>query len=375
MSGIYIHIPFCRKACHYCNFHFSTSLKGKEPVLQAILKEIDVRKDFLNRKNIKSIYLGGGTPSVLSPSELGSILDKLAQHYTWDQSCEITIEANPDDINTEDVAAWQHIGINRVSLGIQSFDQSDLEYMNRSHNYLQAETALNILLDGGLHNLSTDLIYGSPTTTDDILMANMTTIVKYKIPHISVYGLTVEENTPLHHLIRRKKLPNINEVHQQHQFEIVMDYLAETGYHQYEISNYALPGHESKHNSSYWHGIPYLGIGPGAHGYDGGHFRYWNVSHNLKYVQALNEDLDFSESEELTQKDLYNEFVMTQLRLAKGISLSEIEHRFPEYHKSFSENLNQQHQEKTVVIRNNALQLTEKGKLIADRVTLHFFIL
>ena len=311
MAGIYIHIPFCRQACYYCNFHFSTSHKQMPQMLAAIAFEIEQRKNYLHEP-VETIYFGGGTPSLLTIYDLQFIIDKLRQNFVIEENAEITLETNPDDIDEKKLSAWKSIGINRLSIGIQSFADADLRWMNRAHNSQQAIKSLQ-LATKYFNNISIDLIYGSPVLTDEQWIKNIDTALSFNIPHLSCYALTVEEKTALALMIEKHKKENIDAEKQARHFKILLKRLPAAGFEQYEISNFAKHGFRSRHNSSYWNGKNYLGIGPSAHSYNG-KFRRWNIANNALYINAVKNNLIYFEEEKLTEIQKLNEFIMTHLR-------------------------------------------------------------
>jgi len=326
MSGIYIHIPFCRKACHYCNFHFSTQIEQIDTFVNTLVKEIEIQKDYLNEK-VETLYFGGGTPSLLSAEQVDQILNTIHKYYSIKADFEFTLEANPDDIDFTKTKMWATKGINRLSIGIQSFQEEALVWMNRVHNTQQSHNAIRFAQDAGILNLSTDLIYGTPHLSDKDLLKDIEILHQYKIPHISCYALTVEEKTALHHLIQQNKIENIDAEKQARHFEIVVDSLTKLGFEHYEISNFALPGYRSMHNSSYWKGKPYLGLGPSAHSFNIDS-RQWNIANNTLYLKSLEENKVPFEIEHLEIVTQYNEYMMITLRLQEGFSLTEIKKRF-----------------------------------------------
>lgn len=375
MAGIYIHIPFCKQACTYCNFHFSTQMHQKESFLTALKNEISSDDHFINRKEIiETIYFGGGTPSLLSNDEIRDVLFALQKEFIISSDAEITLEANPDDINDEIVKNWISSGINRLSVGIQSFDAVELKWMNRAHDGKQAIDCIQILQDSGLTNFSVDLIFGGPYLSNQSLEKSIRIISDYKIPHISCYALTLEEKTALHHLVKSKKSPPISNEKQAEQFIITMKRLAEEGYEQYEISNYAKPKMRSKHNSSYWKGNPYWGFGPSAHSFNGTNTRRWNVSNNSKFINNWLTQLPIAEVEILTDIQQLNEYIMTSIRTMDGIDLNLIEKRFGAEKKTKieSESKNFILSEKMIITPTHII-LTEKGKLFADAITASLF--
>jgi oxygen-independent coproporphyrinogen-3 oxidase len=374
MAGIYIHIPFCRKACHYCNFHFSTSLHHTSEVIQAIEKEIELRADEINEP-VGTIYFGGGTPSLLETADIQRLLRKIEQRFTLDKEVEITLEANPDDITTEKAKIWKNLGINRFSIGVQSFCDDYLIWMNRAHDASQSLSAIKIIRDAGFDNFSIDLIYGTPGQTAAGWKQDLQTAIDLKIPHLSCYALTVEEKTALDYLIQKGEKQEINPDEQAERFLVLMEQTAAAGYLHYEISNFALPGMESKHNSAYWEGIPYLGIGPSAHSFDG-NTRKWNVSNNIKYVTAItNNQLPF-EAEILSDKDKFNEYCMTAIRRSKGIEKNKIQTLGGADSIATITRLIHPYIESEKVIEDEcAWKLTNEGKFFADGIAASLFIL
>ena len=373
MAGIYIHIPFCKQACHYCNFHFSTSLKLQNDFLDALLKEIALRNDYIEGEKVDTIYFGGGTPSLLTPEQLARIMLALYKTFNISPLAEITFEANPDDIDELSLITWKQNGINRLSVGIQSFFKEDLEWMNRAHNEIQALGCINLARDEGFDNMSIDLIYGTPALTDERWMHNMQTAVDLHVPHLSCYALTVEPGTALDAMTKKKKALPVNNEDQARQFLMMTDFLASNGYEHYEISNFSLPGMRSRHNSSYWSGKKYLGLGPSAHSFNGAS-RQWNVANNALYIKSLdNNQLPF-EQEVLTNSQQFNEYIMTSLRTIEG---ADIEFAKQKFGKASTDDL----------IRNSTkfiergwmtnvsdrLVLTKEGKLFADGIAAELF--
>jgi oxygen-independent coproporphyrinogen III oxidase len=328
MAGIYIHIPFCRKACNYCNFHFSTSTKLQKDFTDALLKEISLQKNYLF-EHVATVYFGGGTPSILPSEDIDSILKKLKDTFQVDVDAEITLEANPDDITATKLAEWKAIGINRLSIGIQSFFEEDLRWMNRAHNAKQAVECIELAQQSGFDNLTIDLIYGTPSLTDEHWKYNVQKAIELNIPHLSCYALTVEPRTALEKMIEQKKIENVNTEKQARHFEMLMQWIQLAGYEHYEISNFAKPGFKSKHNSSYWQGKSYLGLGPSAHSFNGSS-RQWNVANNALYIQSLNKGAVPFEIEVLTKEQQLNEYIMTSLRTMEGLSLKKVTDEFGE---------------------------------------------
>jgi oxygen-independent coproporphyrinogen-3 oxidase len=372
MAGLYIHIPFCRKACNYCNFHFSTSLNQVNEMVSSIAKEMEMRSEEIDEE-INTIYFGGGTPSLLPIGLLERLMNMARMHYNINDQAEITLEANPDDIDLEKAEAWKSLGINRFSIGIQSFEDENLKWMNRAHNAKQSITAIDIIKQTGFQNYSIDLIYGTPGQSMEGWVKDLQTAFELGVPHLSCYALTVEEKTALNSLIQRGELLGVNQDEQADRFEILMQLSTEAGYHHYEISNFALPGYESKHNSAYWEGTVYLGFGPSAHSFDGAK-RKWNISNNNAYIKSLANHLLPSKEETLSKKDVLNEYIMTALRQSKGIEkkillqkggqtcLNEITNLITPYLNS-----------KKVVEDENGWRLTNHGKFFADGIAATLF--
>ncbi len=327
MAGIYIHVPFCKQACHYCDFHFSTSLKNKAALIDALLLELEQRSDYLKTKEIQTIYFGGGTPSLLETEEIQQVLSKIRSLFDVDQNAEITLEANPDDLTISKIKSLKAAGINRLSIGIQSFYDEDLTDMNRAHNAEEAKVVVRNCLDQGFEHLSIDLIYGGTTLSDEHWIHNLETAFNSGINHLSAYSLTVEPKTALSNFIEKgKKAPLEDEKSIRH-FEILKSMAKEHGFEHYEISNLAKPGHYSTHNTNYWKGEPYLGIGPSAHSFNG-NSRQWNVRNNSQYINKIAEGFGYFEQEQLSASDQYNEYMMTALRTTWGVDFNRIQERF-----------------------------------------------
>jgi oxygen-independent coproporphyrinogen-3 oxidase len=372
MSGIYIHIPFCKKACHYCNFHFSTSLMLKDEMVDAICKEITLRHEYLKEKTVQSIYFGGGTPSLLDQKDMSKIMEHLSQYYHWTKDAEITLEANPDDLNKNKIQMLKDQGINRLSIGVQSFFDIDLLWMNRAHHSQEALKAIQLAQDEGIHNITIDLIYGSPTTTMVMWEENVAKALSLKIPHISSYCLTVEDKTALHHQVKTGKSLEPDPEKSNQQFAHLIDTLVNSGFDHYEISNFGIPGHHAVHNTNYWKGVPYLGLGPSAHSYDGSS-RSWNLAHNKKYIDLIQAGSLPLETETLHQRERYNEYIMTGLRTMWGVSAPIIQEIGPEYFRYFSDLISAQIQNGMISQVDDTYTLTQAGKFYADRVAMELF--
>lgn len=375
MAGIYIHIPFCKQACHYCNFHFTTSLLRKNELITALLNEIELRRSYFDNETIETIYFGGGTPSLLSPTELKSIMEKLRSTFSFSNLPEITLEANPDDITEEKLNQWKESAINRLSIGVQSFFEEDLQWMNRAHTANQAHQCIELALKTDFNNLTIDLIYGTPTLSDQKWKENVATAVSYNIPHLSCYALTVEPRTPLQKLIALNKTMDVNPDTQANQFLLLMDWLGHAGYEHYEISNFAKPGFRSKHNSSYWQGKKYAGFGPSAHSYNGLE-RSWNIANNNIYINSINEGVLKTDMEILTSTQRLNEYIMTSLRTIEGMDLNKIETGwgFAES-KRLENDLKKFVDAGMIILNNSTVRLTNEGKLMADGIASELFMI
>jgi oxygen-independent coproporphyrinogen-3 oxidase len=378
MSGIYIHIPFCKQACHYCDFHFSTSIKKKDEMVLALAKELQLRKDEFQFdaefQCIETIYFGGGTPSVLNVEDVRLLIDTVRQNYPVSQNPEITLEANPDDLSEENLKAFAAIGINRLSIGIQSFFEEDLELMHRAHNSAQAKKCLE-LATRYFDNISLDLIYGIPGMTNERWQQNIETALSFGIPHISSYALTVEPKTALNKLIQTGKVAAPKDEVAQEHFMILVETLEAKGFLHYELSNFGKENYFSRNNSAYWLGKKYIGIGPSAHSYDG-ISRSWNVANNTLYLKAIQKDELPHETEILTPEDRYNEYIMTGLRTIWGVSLVRIEQEFGTDYLNY---LKQQSQkfinDDLLVITDGILKPTLKGKFLTDGIASDLFYL
>ncbi len=374
MPGIYVHIPFCKQACSYCNFHFSTSLRTKEDVLDAINKEIDLRQDYLADRSIDTLYFGGGTPSLLTADEINRIVTNLARYFSLSENMEITLEANPDDLTQEKLISLLDTPINRLSIGIQSFREEGLQLMNRAHAAYEGAQAIEASQQVGFTNITIDLIYGSPTLSDELWLANLQTAYSLGIPHISAYCLTVEPGTALNHWIEKGKVQNVDNEQAARQFQILMAEMDQNGYDHYEISNFCKPGHIARHNTAYWQHIPYLGLGPGAHSFNGTS-RQWNVANNVKYAKSIvEEELISYEKEELSLTDQFNEYLLTSLRTKWGCQLATLSQHFPEqYTKSFQQTASRLEAKGLLEQQNGHITLTQQGTLLADQVIAELF--
>jgi len=340
----------------------------------ALLNEMERRSDYLGASTVETVYLGGGTPSLLDPAELHLILDRLQTRFAVGPGVEITLEANPDDMtDRQKIKAWRSAGINRLSIGIQSFYDADLRWMNRAHNAAQAVESIRLAKEEGFDKFSIDLIYGGPTLPDDHWQHNVAEAIRHQVPHLSCYALTVEPRTALYSMIRGHKRADVNPDHQARQLLLLMDWMDQAGYEHYEISNFALPGHRSRHNSAYWQGVPYLGLGPSAHSYDG-RSREWNISNNAQYIAALaGGTLPVAEKELLTPVQQLNEYIMISLRTMEGVDLATVNRRFGSGAADELERRAQRHIQSGMMIRTERLVLTKEGKLLADGIAADLF--
>ncbi len=372
MSGIYLHIPFCKQACHYCNFHFTTSLHQKNELVAALVMEIQMQKDFFPGETINTIYFGGGTPSLLLIDDCRLLIDAIHQNFNVAFDAEITLEANPDDIDAEKLSGWKQSGINRLSIGVQSFYEEELKWMNRAHTAEQAMANLQLAM-AAFANITIDLIYGSALLTDEMWEQNVKTAIKYGIPHLSCYALTVEEKTPLHKLMRLNNTKPVDTDKQASQFLLLMQWLRGAGYEHYEVSNFAKPGFRSRHNSSYWKGDQYLGIGPSAHSFNG-YTRQWNVANNQQYISSIMAGILPNECEVLTQANQLNEYIMISLRTKEGMDLQAIEKKWGAEKLAVIKKQLRPYLQNGLTIQNGSLvQLTDVGFLKADGIASDLF--
>lgn len=380
MAGIYIHIPFCRSKCIYCNF-YSIAVKDKTALarykndfLYTLYKEIELRKNYLDNENIKTIYFGGGTPSILSAKEIESIIINIKKYHIVDDDAEITLEANPDTISYEKLKDFKNIGINRLSIGIQSFNDVDLKYLNRIHDSKKAIQAIENAKKADFKNFSIDLIYGIPTLNNKSWESNLQKTFDFQIPHISAYSLTVEPQTPLSHLIKLKKIQSVDDVQSIEHFSILSKMMKENNYQHYEISNFCKKPHYSKHNTSYWLGEKYLGLGPSAHSYNK-ISRQWNLRSIKEYVENINDNKPYFEIEKLSVSQKYNEYILVSLRTMWGIDLNFIKDNFDEkFNENFLTQIKKHIKTDHIILKNDHIFLTEKGKLFTDAITSDLFV-
>jgi len=379
MAGIYIHIPFCKQACYYCDFHFSTSLKKKVEMLNAIKKELLLRKQDVGLEKIDTIYFGGGTPSLLSIEELRLLIATIYENYSVDENPEITLEANPDDLSTQKIKELADSPINRLSIGIQSFFDDDLKFMNRAHTAEESKKCLTEAIKL-FDNISIDLIYGIPNMSNKKWLTNLKMAFKFGVPHISSYALTVEEKTALYSFIKKGEIPPIDEDLALQHFNTLVSATEKQGFIHYEISNFGKPNYFSKHNTSYWLGEKYIGVGPSAHSFNG-YERAWNVSNNAKYINALQENKLPSETEKLSVHNRFNECVMTGLRTIWGVSLQKIETEFGAlFLEQLKKNAEPYLKKGLLEVQLNSfsgstLVTTKKGKFLADGIASDLFII
>lgn len=373
MAGIYFHIPFCRKKCRYCNFYSVASKQQRERFVEALLKEVELSSSYLGGETIETVYFGGGTPSQLEPSTINMVFDALAGCHSLSPESEITLEANPDDVTPAWLDELGKTPVNRLSLGVQSFFDDDLAFLGRAHDAAQAMRAVNLIREAGYHNLGIDLIYGIPNLTDRKWLENLDRFLSFGLPHLSAYALTVEAGTPLARKMAKGDMAGPGEEETAVQFEMMMQFMEQAGYIHYEISNFAREGYFSRHNTSYWKGIKYLGLGPSAHSYDG-ISRQWNLPDVSIYIRSVMAGNVPFEKEILSLPDLYNEYVMTSLRTLWGIDLGHVESRFGKSFASHLENHARKYlQQQYLSLAGNRLTLTFCGKLFADRVAMDLF--
>ena len=374
MSGIYIHIPFCRQACTYCDFHFSTSTQTVDAMIVSIEQEIILRKNYLEDEIVQTIYFGGGTPSLIDTHLIKSLLDVVHREYNVNPGTEITLEANPDDLTEEKSEGLIQAGINRLSIGIQSFSDDDLKFMNRAHDSGQALSAVKNARQAGFKNISIDLIYGIQQSSAEQWEKNLDVALNLGVEHLSCYALTIEPRTALADMIRKKKAAPTDDEKTALDFELLMKRAGEVGFEHYEISNFARDQKYSRHNTSYWQRKKYLGVGPSAHSYNGDS-RQWNVSNNQQYIRSLKENIIPFEIEELSESNKFNEYILTSLRTMWGIDISLMEKEFSHLRK---EELLGQIQnfikEGMIMPAGNNFILTNEGKFFADRVAREMFI-
>ena len=374
MSSIYIHIPFCKQACHYCDFHFSTSMGKKEAMIQALIRELELRKEEFQDEIVDCIYFGGGTPSVLETYEIEQLIEAVYTHYQVSDDPEITLEANPDDLSEEKIEALYNSPINRLSIGVQSFFEEDLKLMNRAHNATEAVDSIT-LSRKRFQNISLDLIYGIPEMSNARWIENIEQALALGVPHISAYALTVEPKPALEKFIKNEIISPVKDEVAQAHHTILVERLEAEGYQNYEFSNFGKPGTFSRNNTAYWEGKKYIGIGPGAHSYNGKR-RAWNISNNPKYIKSITQDQLPQDVEALTPTDQYNEYVMTRLRTQQGVSLKEVQTLFGEKMYTYLLQQAQSHIENHLLFQEeDSMYVTKKGKFLSDGIAADLFML
>ena len=374
MSGIYIHIPYCKQACHYCDFHFSTSMKTKNEMIDCIVKEMDIRKSEFSKK-IDSVYIGGGTPSVMTNLELETIFNGLEKKISISDIKEITIEINPEDLINEKLEFYYEIGINRLSIGIQSMNNNILKWMNRIHNKNQIINGLNTVKEIGYENISLDFIYGTPKNLTRDYKAELLEILKFNPTHLSCYHLTIEDGTYFGHLEKKRKIKRIEDDVSQKEFQWISEKLKSKNYQHYEISNFALQGKQSFHNSNYWNQSSYIGLGPGAHSFRNS-TRRWNISNNRLYIKNIKAGVPYFEQEVLSPYDLVNEKIMLGLRTLNGLDKNYIFSIVPQSIKDEIESkLNTFLKDEILISTNNIISMNPEKWLLSEYVSRELFIL
>jgi oxygen-independent coproporphyrinogen-3 oxidase len=372
---LYVHVPFCKQACHYCDFHFSTQVSYKERMVDAMAKEVGMKSEYLSEKSLETVYFGGGTPSLLTAKDLDNLLTAFHRHFDLSSVREFTLEANPDDISKENLILWKSLGISRISLGIQTFNEAFLKFMNRAHSGKQGVKALDLLMDGGFETSSADLIYAKTgyrldkSRQAEILKEDMKIFGRYPLQHVSAYHLTIEEGT----VFSKWKLAAITEDYSVDQYEIVTAGLGALGFEQYEVSNFARNENYAVHNTAYWQGHEYLGIGPSAHSYDG-NSRQWNVAHNHKYMQGIEAGTNYFEKEILSDKEKLNDYLLTGLRTKWGVSLKEISRIYKDVPAEFRDTLAQFLSEGILERSEDRITIHPASRLLSDRIAAELFV-
>lgn len=374
MSSLYIHIPYCKKLCYYCDFHFSVNLKTKQDFITALCNELEIQKDFLKSNILDTIYFGGGTPSVLSKNDIKTIFSQIEKFWKISPTAEITFECNPDDLTETYLSELYSLGINRLSIGIQSFFDTDLQVLNRRHTSEEAIQCIQTAQKVGFTNISIDLMYGLPQQTIEHWKKNLDIVSQFNIQHISCYALTVEKNTALAHFVKQGKIKVLSDEAYIDFYTYLLKWSTIQGIEQYELSNFAKTGYNSKHNSNYWSGLPYLGIGPSAHSFNGTQ-RFWNISHNQKYIDSLVKHSLHQESEILSEKEICNEYIMTSLRTTQGIQIAKIKKLMDsnEYVK-FQKTTLKLAQTNLVEISDSYVRCTSEGFMVSDMIITELFI-
>ncbi|TLX77117.1 radical SAM family heme chaperone HemW [Labilibacter sediminis] len=374
MAGIYIHVPYCIQKCGYCDFYSIIRLTSKEDFVATLIKEIEIRKSALVKEGIQTIYFGGGTPSLLSIDELGRIYKALKEHFDISNVQEVTIEVNPDDVTHDFLKSLKNIGFNRLSMGVQSFNNKILAFMNRRHSADQAKNAVQIAKQAGFNNISIDLIYGIPNMSMECWRDSIDQTIDMDVQHISAYHLTFEPDTPFFTKLKRNEIQEIKDDDSLQQYNLLVKRLTEAGFIDYEISNFSKPSLESQHNSNYWKGNNYLGLGPSAHSFIN-QVRSWNVSDLNEYISLVNNAKNFSEQEELSFKDIYNETIMLGLRTRKGVDLKQLKHDGnPEILSHFSKELKINMAAGNVYEQEGFIRISDDKKFLTDKIISNFFI-
>ncbi len=373
---LYFHIPFCKQACHYCDFYFSTNQDLKNKLVASICKEIAIQKDYLKSKKIETIYFGGGTPSLLTQIELNSIFEALIIYYDLSNLKEITFEANPDDVSKENIRIWREFGINRISLGVQTFSDTILKYMNRSHNGLEAKNAILTLQSEGIQNISIDLIYSifdiEGKVSEHILRSDLSNALSYNLPHISAYSLTIEENTVFGKWAKKDKIIPLNEDSSAIHYEILVSSLSNHGYEQYEVSNFAKNNQYAIHNSSYWQNHEYLGFGPSAHSYNL-LSRQANIANNNKYIKCIENDSQFFEIENLSDIDRANDLILCGLRTKWGVDLKNISQIVGDFSPSTWDKINNYRKNGQILLKDDIITISDSGRIFSDKIASDLF--
>nr|VFK78384.1 MAG: oxygen-independent coproporphyrinogen-3 oxidase [Candidatus Kentron sp. SD] len=375
MTGLYIHIPFCRRLCYYCDFHFSLSLRDKDEMLAVLSREMDLRRDYLGKGNpagmqdrsLATLYFGGGTPSILGPAEIETILHKIHSLFRVRADAEITLEANPDDLTPDYLSGLKMLGINRLSIGVQSFHDRELRVMNRRHTARQALGSIENALRSGFENITIDLMYGLPDSTPGTWRYSLETALTFPIPHFSCYHLGFEERTAFADFRRKGRLHGVSDDNSWAQYQSLCEKMKSSGYEHYEISNFAQQNRRSQHNMACWLGAPYLGIGPSAHSFDGAS-RQWNIAHNLKYREGVLRGAGFHETETLSEKDKFHDYLLTRLRTREGIDLPYLQEKFGEFYPLFYRKLVRYFDTDLLEMKGNTFFLTEKGMFQSDEI-------
>lgn len=373
---LYFHIPFCKQACHYCDFYFSTNQDLKNKLVASICKEIAIQKDYLKNKKIETIYFGGGTPSLLTQIELNSIFEALTIYYDLSNLKEITFEANPDDVSKENIKIWREFGINRISLGVQTFSDTILKYMNRSHNGLEAKNAILTLQSEGIQNISIDLIYSifdiEGIVSEHILRSDLSNALSYNLPHISAYSLTIEENTVFGKWAKKDKIIPLNEDFSAIHYEILVSSLSNHGYEQYEVSNFAKNNQYAIHNSSYWQNHEYLGFGPSAHSYNL-LSRQANIANNNKYIKCIENDSQFFEIENLSDIDRANDLILCGLRTKWGVDIKNISQIVGDFNPSTWDKINNYRKNGQILLKDDIITISDSGRIFSDKIASDLF--